>query len=159
MNKAIFSLCLLLLTGLSVSAQAPKNIKGVYQHWLDEDVIYLIAPEERLTFLALNTDEEREHFIEQFWRRRDPNPQTEENEFREQYYLRIAHANMTFGFGKTAGWKTDRGRIYIIYGAPDEVEQQGLAETWQYHYRPVFRGDAKFQFVDLNRTGEFRLRQ
>ena len=155
MKRILFLAGLLALGNLLAPAQG----RDVYQRWLNEDVLYLIAPEERQAFLNLKTDEEREHFIEQFWQRRDPKPDTEENEFREEYYQRIAHANMTFGFGKQAGWKSDRGRIYITYGVPDEVSDEGVMETWQYRNRPVFRGDAKFQFVDLNRNGEFRLRQ
>lgn len=159
MNKAILCLALLLLTGFAAPAQTSKNATNAYQRWLDQDVIYLITPEERLTFVALKSDEEREHFIEQFWQRRDFVPQTEENEFRDRHYQRMAQVNMTYGFGNQAGWQTDRGRIYILYGEPDEVKQEGIHETWLYHSRPIFRGEAKFQFTDLNRTGEFRLRQ
>lgn len=163
MNKAILcliqSLGLLVFTSLSVFAQASKNAPDVYQRWLEQDVIYLITAEERLAFLALKSAEERERFIEQFWQRRDYVPQTEENEFRDRHYQRMAQANMTYGFGNRAGWQTDRGRIYILYGEPDEVNQDGIHETWLYHSRPVFRGEAKFQFTDLNRTGEYRLRQ
>ena len=159
MNKAILCLGFLAFTSLLAPAQTTKNMTDVYQRWLEQDVIYLITPEERLAFLALNAAEEREHFIEQFWQRRDFVPQTEENEFRDRHYQRMAQANMTYGFGKHAGWQTDRGRIYILYGEPDEVKQDGIHETWLYHSRPIFRGEAKFQFTDLNRTGEFRLRQ
>jgi GWxTD domain-containing protein len=163
MNKAILcliqSLGLLAFTSLSVVAQTSKNAPDVYQRWLEQDVIYLITAEERLAFLALKSAAEREQFIEQFWQRRDFVPQTEENEFRDRHYQRMAQANMTYGFGNRAGWQTDRGRIYILYGEPDEVNQDGIHETWLYHSRPVFRGEAKFQFTDLNRTGEYRLRQ
>lgn len=158
MNKAILCLGLLVFTGLSGHAQTTKNTTDVYQRWLEQDVIYLITPAERLTFLRLNSEEEREQFIAQFWQRRDFVPETEENEFRDRHYQRMAQANMTYGFGTHAGWQTDRGRIYILYGEPDEVNQEGSQETWLYHRRPIFRGEAKFQFVDVNRTGEFRLR-
>src|SRR4029079_643031 len=88
------------------------ELKDVYKKWLTTDVPYIITGAEKKAFLALQTDEERENFIENFWRRRDPNPDTEENEFREQYYERIAYANEHFTSG-IPGWKTDRGRIYI----------------------------------------------
>src|SRR3954471_9212683 len=95
------------------------EVKRVYKDWVEKDVGYIITPEEKKAFLALQTDEERENFIENFWRRRDPNPDTEENEFREQYYERIAYANEHYTSG-IPGWKTDRGRIYITWGKPDE---------------------------------------
>src|ERR1051326_3415666 len=93
---------------------------------LDEDVSYIITDEERAAFKRLTTDEEREQFIEQFWLRRDPSPDSVENEFKEEHYERIAYANERFSSGKP-GWKTDRGRIYIIHGKPDEIEEIGRA--------------------------------
>ena len=103
----------------------PRNVKpelkDAYKKWLNNDVPYIITGAEKKAFLALQTDEERENFIENFWRRRDPNPDTEENEFREQYYERIAYANEHYTSG-IPGWKTDRGRIYITWGKPDEIQ-------------------------------------
>lgn len=100
-------------------SEKPRNVKpelkDVYKKWLNNDVPYLITDEEKKAFKALATDEERENFIEQFWRRRDPNPDTEENEFREQYYERVAYANEHFTSG-IPGWKSDRGRTYIAWG-------------------------------------------
>ena len=95
--------------------------KDPFKKWVNEDVIYVITPAERAAFLALKTNEERENFIKWFWDRRDPDHDTEENEFREQYYERIAYANEHFASG-VPGWKTDRGRIYITWGKPDSVE-------------------------------------
>lgn len=97
------------------------ELKKAYKDWLDKDVAYIITDEERKAFKKLETDDERERFIEEFWRRRDPDPDTEENEFREEYYERIAYANEHYASG-IPGWKTDRGRIYITWGKPDEVE-------------------------------------
>src|SRR6476469_289065 len=91
------------------------ELKQVYKKWLDNDVAYIITGDERKAFKALATDEERENFIENFWRRRDPNPDTEENEYREEYYERIAYANEHYASG-IPGWKTDRGRVYIAWG-------------------------------------------
>ena len=82
---------------------------------------YIITDAERNAFKSLQSDPELEHFIEQFWQRRDPTPGTVENEFKEEHYRRIAYANDHFA-GGIPGWKTDRGRIYITYGPPDEKE-------------------------------------
>ena len=98
-----------------------EELKKAYKDWLDKDVAYIITDEERRAFKKLETDDERENFIEEFWRRRDPDPDTNENEYREEYYERIAYANEHFASG-IPGWKTDRGRIYIMYGKPDERE-------------------------------------
>ena len=100
----------------------PRNVKpelkNAYKKWLNDDVPYIITKEEKKAFMALQTDEECENFIENFWRRRDPNPDTEENEYREEYYERIAYANEHYTSG-IPGWKTDRGRVYITWGKPD----------------------------------------
>src|ERR1700682_5803399 len=98
-----------------------KELETPYRKWLNEDVAYIITDEERTAFKRLQTDEEREQFIENFWLRRDPTPDTMENEFKEEHYRRIAYANETFASG-IPGWKTDRGRMYITYGPPDEKE-------------------------------------
>jgi len=92
-----------------------------YKKWIDEDVTYIITPEERSSFLKLQTNEEREEFIEQFWLRRNPDPDSPENTFKEEHYRRIAYANEHFASG-IPGWKTDRGRIYIMWGPPDEID-------------------------------------
>ena len=92
-----------------------KELDSQYKKWLDEDVIYIITPEERHTFLHLPTNEEREQFIEAFWQRRNPDPDSPENTFKEEHYRRIAYANEHYASG-IPGWKTDRGRIYIMWG-------------------------------------------
>src|SRR5947209_13593334 len=97
------------------------ELKSVYKKWLDEDVNYIITDEERKAFKQLKTDEERDQFIEQFWLRRDPDPDTPENEYKDEYFQRIQYANEKFTSG-IAGWRTDRGRIYIMFGKPDELE-------------------------------------
>src|SRR5713226_135971 len=100
-----------------------------YKKWLDEEVAYIITDEERTAFLRLTNNEEREQFIEQFWLRRDPTPDTVENEFKEEHYRRIAYANERFASG-IPGWRTDRGRIYIIWGKPDEIESHPSGGTY-----------------------------
>jgi GWxTD domain-containing protein len=105
-----------------------------YQKWLSEVAAYLITPEERAAFLALKSDAERDHFIEQFWNRRDPSPGTPENEFKEEHYRRIAWANEMLGKPGIPGWKTDRGRLYIVMGPPNEREEHpGSFEIWTYN--------------------------
>src|SRR5258708_8750607 len=96
-------------------------MESPYKKWLQEEVPYITTSEERAAFKKLATDEEREQFIEQFWERRNPSPGSPENEFKEEYYRRIAYANEHYASG-TPGWRTDRGRIYITYGPADEIE-------------------------------------
>ncbi|MGH9668399.1 MAG: GWxTD domain-containing protein, partial [Bryobacteraceae bacterium] len=102
-------------------AKLRKELETPYKKWLNEDVGYIITDEERQAFKRLATDEERDSFIENFWLRRDPTPDTEENEFKEEHYRRIAYANEHYAAG-LPGWKTDRGRMYIMWGPPDEIE-------------------------------------
>src|SRR5207247_11286018 len=110
-----------------------ENASRVFRKWVDEDVAYVITNEERSAYKALKTDEEREQFIEQFWLRRDPSPDTVENEFKEEHYARIAYANERFASG-IPGWKTDRGRIYILYGKQAEIESHPSGVTYN---RPI----------------------
>jgi GWxTD domain-containing protein len=152
-----------------------KELASPYKKWLNEDVIYIITPEERQAFLRLQTNEEREQFIEQFWLRRDPTPDTPENEFKEEHYRRIAYANEHFASG-IPGWKTDRGRIYITWGPPDEIEshpsggsyerpfEEGGGETstypfekWRYRYLEGMGNNVELEFVDPTMSGEYRL--
>src|SRR6266851_9160180 len=93
-------------------AKLRKELETPYKKWLNEDVVYIITDEERQAWKRLQTDEERENFIEQFWLRRDPTPDTAENEYKEEHYRRIAYANERYASG-SPGWKSDRGRIYI----------------------------------------------
>src|ERR1041385_3643956 len=152
-----------------------ENASRVFRKWLDEDVAYIITNEERSAYRALKTDEEREQFIEQFWLRRDPTPDTVENEFKEEHYRRIAYANEHYASG-IPGWKTDRGRIYITFGPPDEIEghpsggtyqrpaAEGGGETstypfedWRYRYIEGIGNDVNIEFVDTTMTGEYHM--
>jgi GWxTD domain-containing protein len=152
-----------------------KELETPYRKWLNEDVAYIITDEERQAFKRLQTDEEREQFIEQFWLRRDPTPDTIENEFKEEHYRRIAYANEQFASG-IPGWKTDRGRIYITYGPPDEKEthpsggsyerppEEGGGTTstfpfeqWRYRYIEGIGSDIIIEFVDPTMSGEYRM--
>src|ERR1700758_416392 len=152
-----------------------ENASRVFRKWLDEDVAYIITNEERAAYKALKTDEEREQFIEQFWLRRDPTPDTVENEFKEEHYRRIAYTNERFASG-IPGWKTDRGRIYITYGPPDEIEshpsggsyerpmEEGGGETstypfeqWRYRYIEGIGQEVIIEFVDPCMCGEYHM--
>jgi len=119
------------------NAKALKQELGsTYKKWLNQDVRWIISPEELSTFKQLSNDEERDQFIEQFWLRRDPTPDTPENEYKEEHYRRIAYANEHFPAGKP-GWMTDRGRTYIVYGPADEVEAHPSGGTYN---RPMDQG-------------------
>jgi GWxTD domain-containing protein len=152
-----------------------KELDTPYKTWLNEDVVYIITPEERAAFLQLETNEEREQFIEQFWLRRSSNPDLPDNDFKEEHYRRIAYANEHFASG-IPGWKTDRGRIYIIWGPPDEIESHPTGgtydrpmeegggstttypwETWRYRYLEGIQENVILEFVDPSSTGEYHL--
>lgn len=113
-----------------------QELSKTYKKWLDEDVVYIISDEERKAFKQLSNDEERDQFIEAFWQRRDPTPDTEENEFKEEHYRRIEYANEHFAAG-LPGWKTDRGRIFIMYGPADEIDAHPSGGTYD---RPIEEG-------------------
>lgn len=133
-----------------------------YERWLNEEVVYIITDEERAAFQKLATDEEREKFVYQFWERRNPNPGSPENEFKEEFYRRIAWANEHYASNSSPGWKTARGHMYIIYGPPDEDDDhlEGPPypfEEWKYRYIEGFGANVTFTFIDPERDGEFRL--
>jgi GWxTD domain-containing protein len=152
-----------------------KELEGPYRKWLNEDVGYIITDEERTAFKRLQTDDEKQSFIEQFWLRRDPTPDTAENEYKEEHYRRIAYANERFASG-IPGWKTDRGRIYITFGPPAEIESHPSGgtyerpieegggttstfpfEKWRYRYIEGIGNDVNIEFVDPTMTGEYRM--
>ena len=160
-------------------SERPRNIKkektNVFKKWVDEDVAYIITEDEKRAWKKLQTDDEREKFIEQFWRRRDPDPDTEVNEYLEEHFERVAYANEHFASG-IPGWKTDRGRIYIMYGAPHEKETHPAGgnyerphyegggstttypfEIWFYRYLPGVGSGIEIEFVDPTGTGEYRI--
>jgi GWxTD domain-containing protein len=152
-----------------------KEVSDTYKKWLDNDVKWIISGEELTAFKQLSNDEERDQFIEQFWLRRDPTPDTVENEFREEHYRRMAYANEHFASG-IAGWRTDRGRIYVIFGAPDSidshpsggnyqrpVEEGGGStstfpfETWRYRYIEGIGQEVEIEFVDDCMCGKYEM--
>ena len=152
-----------------------KELETPYRRWLSEDVAYIITDDERTAFKRLSTDDEREQFIEQFWLRRDPTPDSAENEFKEEHYRRIAYANERYASG-IPGWKADRGRIYIMFGPPDEIESHPSGgtyerppeegggttstfpfEKWRYRWIEGIGTDIIIEFVDPTMTGEYRM--
>ena len=152
-----------------------KELDTPYKKWLQEEVPYIISDEERSAFLQLQTNEEREQFIEAFWQRRNPDPDSVENTFKEEHYRRIAYANERFASG-IPGWRTDRGRIYIIWGAPDELEAHptgGLYnrpdsegggststypyEDWRYRHMDGIGENIIIEFVDPTSSGEYHM--
>jgi GWxTD domain-containing protein len=156
-------------------AKLKKELETPYRKWLNEDVTYIITDEERAAFKKLQTDEEREQFIEQFWLRRDPTPDTIENEYKEEHYRRIAYANEHYASG-IPGWKTDRGRIYITFGPADEIESHPSGgtyerppeegggttstfpfEQWRYRYIDGIGNDVIIEFVDPTMSGEYHM--
>jgi GWxTD domain-containing protein len=168
------------------NSNSAQNLPQRYQQWLSEEVPYIITDTERANFKKLSTDHERDQFINAFWERRNPNPGSAENEFKEMYYRRIAYANQHYHFpGGIQGWRTDRGRIYIIYGPPDEIEAHPGGgdnsvkpfEGWLYHHiqeyvppkqvtvqgktelkaQTIQRSNVIMKFVDLCNCGDYRL--
>jgi GWxTD domain-containing protein len=152
-----------------------KELGDTYKKWLDQDVRWIITDQEREAFLQLSNDEERDQFIEQFWLRRDPTPDTPENEYKEEHYRRIAYANEHFASG-VPGWRTDRGRIYIMYGPPDEIDSHPTGgtydrppeegggttstfpfEDWRYRYLEGVGQDVKIEFVDTCMCNDYHM--
>jgi GWxTD domain-containing protein len=152
-----------------------QELGKTYKKWLDEDVAWIITDEERKAFKQLSNDEERDQFIEAFWQRRDPTPDTEENEFKEEHYRRIEYANEHFPAG-IPGWRTDRGRMYIMYGAPDEIDahpsggaydrpmEEGGGSTstypfedWRYRYLEGIGQEVIIEFVDTCMCNDYHM--
>src|SRR5216684_4204273 len=151
------------------------ELSKTYKKWLNEDVVWIITDEERAAFKQLSNDEERDNFIEAFWQRRDPTPDTEENEYKEEHYQRIAYSNEHFAAG-VPGWRTDRGRMYIMYGKPDEIESHPSGgtyerpmeegggetstfpfETWRYRYLEGIGQEVIIEFVDNCMCGDYHM--
>ena len=159
----------------STDALLQEEMEDYFRKWLTQDVVWIINPDEKEIFQSLATDEEKEQFIEQFWQRRDPDLTTASNEFKEEHYRRIAYTVERFSSG-APGWKTDRGRIYIIHGPPDQIDPHPSGgtyersiyegggftatypfEVWRYRYIEGVGSDIELEFVDPSWSGEYRL--
>lgn len=172
---AVLSVAVLAAAGLGIGSVAraaanqwatgnTSNLPARYQQWLNEDVVWIISPEERSGFLQLNADEERDEFMKQFWERRNPTPGSSQNPAKQEHYRRLQFANAHFTTAKTPGWKGDRGRIYIVYGPPDEIESHPASasakpsEFWRYHLLHidgVDRHNVDMKFTDTCSCGEY----
>jgi len=178
-RRSLTALLVILLSGLCVVGVAQRrqqaNLSKYYKDWLNNDVTYIITEEESQFFKSLRNDEERESFIQQFWDRRNPDPRSPYNEFKEEHYRRIAYANQHFTSG-VPGWRTDRGRVYITWGPPDRREthptggsyyrtwREGGGQTnrhpwedWWYRHIDGVGDDIELMFVDSSNSGEYRL--
>ncbi len=161
--------------GAQDRGQEERDAAKYYDKWLNEDVVYIITDEERDVFSQLTTSEEKDRFIEQFWRRRDSDLSTALNEYKEEHYRRIAYVNQKFGSG-IPGWKTDRGRTYIMFGEPAQVEYNAGGgtyvrnayegggrtatypfEIWRYRHLDGIGDDIEIEFVDRSWSGEFKV--
>ena len=168
MRKGLVSTLFLVMVAVVSGAQKTdiKDLNPRFQKWLNEDVIYIITPREREVFLSLSNDRERDLFIEAFWKQRDPTPGTPENEFMRDHYERIKYANHYFGRrAPRPGWQTDRGRVHIILGEPNDVQRfDGSANTYNsevWFYQGMVEqglpaGFSLVFFQDGN-VGEYRL--
>jgi GWxTD domain-containing protein len=154
--------------------KALANLPETDRAWVTEDVAYIITPEERCAFLKLDYDDERQQFIEQFWLRRSSNSDVLDNDFKEEHYRRIVFANEKFGT-ENPGWKTDRGRVYVMFGSPDKFESHASGEptgrppeegpetvqysweNWHYRYIAGVGEDVDLQFVDPGGSGDYRV--
>jgi GWxTD domain-containing protein len=169
----------------TANAGASESLPVAYRKWVNEDVAWIITPEERAQFLKLTGDTERNQFIRHFWQRRDVQAAGDGKiDFRKIYYQRIAYSNEHFKTVRIPGWKSARGRIYIMYGPPDSIDAHLVAsgatkpyEVW--HYRTiqeysepeqaqgrvgyktklVTRNDVDMKFVDTRNCGEFQLQK
>src|SRR5580704_17355606 len=152
-----------------------KELKGEYANWVNEDVRWIITDDELAAFKSLSNDEERDLFIESFWLRRNPNPDSPDNEYREEHYARIAYANEHFAAGKP-GWRTDRGHIYIAFGKPDNIDSHPSGgsyerpmeegggntstfpfEVWHYRYLEGIGDNIDIEFVDTCMCGDYHM--
>jgi GWxTD domain-containing protein len=134
----------------STPVAAQQTAASPYDKWLAEDAAYIISAQERAAYTRLSTDAERRQFIEQFWLIRDPSPGTPENEMKVEHYRRIAYANARYGGQSVQGWRSARGRLYILFGPPDEIEShpQDQYEAWRYRSGPLADVVLRFDLRD-----------
>ncbi len=157
-----------LAKGQSGQREADLHFAKSYGQWLDQDVRWIVTDKERTEFGRLSTDQQRDEFIRAFWERRDPVPGSRENRFKEEHYRRLAYVNRHFE-DQDPGWMTDRGRIYIVYGPPDEIQVRPISgddhaggvtfpyEVWHYKSASEAGKEVTWRFVDTCRCGEYRL--
>ncbi len=144
--------------------ETKKELGSSYRNWINGPISYIIAPIERVTFDGLRTYQQREAFIDRFWQRRNPNPGSATNRFKEEFYTRVAFANEHFGAAGEPGWRTDRGRIYIMWGPPNQITSPPASghppnsvETWIWKYLPGVGQGVTAKFIDRTGEGDYRL--
>ena len=176
-KSLLLILCVSASLALGAQSKEEREHKKHYEKWLDQDVVYIITDEERSVFSKLRTPEEKDAFIEEFWRRRAQSSNGDGGEFKEEHYRRIAYATAKFGSG-IPGWKTDRGRIYIMFGQPSEIEDHSGGENyvrqpyegggrtavypfqiWRYRHLEGIGDDIEIEFVDQSWTGLYKIAQ
>jgi GWxTD domain-containing protein len=174
-SGVFLAICFLSLASLQAQTAEERLGKKHYEKWLNEDVTYIITDDERAVFSKLQTPEEKDSFIEEFWRRRSSDPDRNPGDFREEHYRRVAYANAHFGSG-IPGWKTDRGRTYIQFGEPTEIEYHAGGENyvrpsyegggrtavypfqiWRYRHIDGIGDDIEIEFVDQSWTGLYKM--
>ena len=152
-----------------------KELGNPDRDWLESVVPDIITEDERRAFVELSTNEEREQFIELFWDKRNPDPESSSNAFKEEHYRRLAYADEHFASG-VPGRKTDRGRIYIIWGPPDEIDSHPTGgtyerspdqgggtstayawELWRYRHLEGIGENVEIEFVDPTGSGEYHI--
>lgn len=163
---------LALLVSLAVQAEVgASQLKPEYHKWLNEDVRWIITDQERHDFMKLATDDQRDQFVVDFWERRNPTPGSKTNAFKEEHYRRLAFANEHFAASKVPGWRTDRGRIYIVYGPPDSIQTHPAVkhvngimdgknlpyEVWHYSHMSGIGDNENIKFVDICSCGDYRI--
>jgi len=171
------SLIMVAATQLLLAQSKPEDPMKRFKKWLDEDVVYIITDQEKAVFISLKTDEERDIFVEEFWKRRNPDPESNSNKFKEEHYRRIEYSNQNYA-STVPGWKTDRGMIYIKYGKPDEIESHPSFyaafdrkswdsvttaaypfERWWYRHMGSVGDDIEIEFVDTCLCNEYHIAQ
>jgi GWxTD domain-containing protein len=162
-SGAFFAFLLSFFSFLLLGQSAVQiHLSPEYKKWLREDVLWIITTQERKDFIRLTSDHDRDRFIAAFWERRNPNPRSAENAFKEEHYRRLAFANEHFAEGK-AGFRTDRGRIYVVYGPPDSiVARPAIAasapdEVWLYNHMKGGGDEVHLKFVDNCYCGNYHL--
>ncbi len=161
-RKRILELALIAVALLSVAGAQTETtgLPQADQRWLNEDVAYIISAPERTQFLAIHDDHERDAFVRDFWEKRNPSPGSAHNSYKEEHYRRIAFANANFA-STVPGWQTDRGKTYIVLGAPEKITASkagsSATQTWHYRANPLFVNGRDVRFVDRCNCGEFQV--
>jgi TonB family protein len=160
----LFAAIILATTAVAAFAAAEQNpsTESKYQKWLNQEVVYIITPQERVDFKKLKTDAERDKFIEQFWERRNPHPGNPVNTYKEGFYRQLAYANQHFATAGKAGWQTDRGHMLILHGPPDYIASPKAAdpypyEEWMYRYIQGVGNNVTLTFIDRSGEGDYQL--